>query len=89
MIDPCKICGRDMAMKGVGRAHYCVPPRVAKMSGVVTKDEPATMANTPPPAENMANATYRYRDAENRRAYMREYMRARRAALAQEGNHAG
>jgi hypothetical protein len=41
-----------------------------------------TMANTVSVMANkttdMANGTYRYRDAEKRRAYMREYMRKRR-----------
>lgn len=102
MVDPCKICGRDMAL--VGRRHNCRP--MTNTAGMTNRDpvdmantpampenmaniEPPHMANTPPPAENVANVTYRYRDPEQRRAYMREYMRARRAARAQEGKHAG
>lgn len=40
----------------------------------------ATMANSEP--QSVANtSTYRYRDAEARRAYQREYMRVRRSRI--------
>jgi hypothetical protein len=38
------------------------------------------MANTQPVMANAQDSTYRYRDAEKRKAYMREYMKKKRAA---------
>jgi hypothetical protein len=65
---PCKLCGLDLDL--VGKSHRCIP----------------RVANTTPTAVDVANAmankasTYRYRDAEKRRAYMRRYMAGRRSA---------
>jgi hypothetical protein len=63
----CKECGLDLDL--VGRSHRCVP-RVANATQAA-----ADVANA------MANRTrtYRYRDVEKRRAYMREFMRRKRA----------
>jgi hypothetical protein len=74
---PCKICGLDLDL--VGRSHRCVP-RVAN-SALPMANIVDDVANTPPPAVDVANSTstYRYRDAERRRAYMRELMRKKRA----------
>lgn len=63
----CEVCGANLEI--VGRRHRCVP--MANIPGDVANSD-----------ENMANSvanTYRYRDPEKRRAYMREYMRRRRA----------
>lgn len=64
-MDLCPDCGANLAL--VGSRHRCVANK-------------PDMANTP--TEDVANtdrsSTYRYRDAEKRRAYMRDYMRERR-----------
>jgi hypothetical protein len=60
---PCKDCGLDLDL--VGKSHRCIP-RVAN-TVAVTDDVANTVAN--------ATSTYRYRDVERRRAYMRDYMR--------------
>jgi hypothetical protein len=59
----------------VGRVHNC--SRIA-----AHRDELANaMANL---AQPMANETYKYRNAEKRRAYMREYMRKKRDGRRQD-----
>lgn len=40
----------------------------------------ADVTNSDPPMTNAVKATYRYRDADKWRAYMRNYMRAKRGA---------
>jgi hypothetical protein len=73
---PCKDCGLDLDL--VGKSHRCIP----RMANTVaaTDDVANTMANT--------TSTYRYRDVERRRAYMRDYMRRyprrKRARLSPE-----
>lgn len=75
----CEVCGANLAI--VGRRHRCVP--MANIpEDVANGDE--NMANAAPDMANRENGvanTYRYRDVEKRRAYMREYMRRRRATL--------
>lgn len=60
----CPDCGANLAL--VGRMHRCA-----------SKPEP--MANTAPDMANAMANTYRYRDKAKRLAYMREYMRRKRA----------
>jgi hypothetical protein len=78
--DPCPRCGANLRL--VGRAHNCIPRSVATVA--------ADMANTCHVANDMANrstvdvankasTTYRYRDVETRRNYMRTLMRRKRA----------
>lgn len=62
----CLKCGANLDL--VGFVHNC-RPRMA--------NAPPDMANE---AEPVANSTYRYRDVEKRRTYMRDYMRRRRSA---------
>ena len=64
----CGICG---ASYNQWEGHECKGMANA-VNNVANK--PADMANNP---EHVAN-TYKYRDADKRRAYMREYMRKRR-----------
>jgi hypothetical protein len=66
MSDRCPVCGAVYAL--VGRAHNCRPIPVA--------NRPADVANKPA----TKSASYKYRDAEKRRAYQAELMRKRRAA---------
>ena len=75
----CPHCGANLAL--VGGAHRCIQ-RVANAS-------PNPMANGMGVANSMANkrsdigaSTYRYRDADVRRGYMRNYMRRYRAKTA-------
>jgi hypothetical protein len=64
---PCKDCGLDLDL--VGKSHRCIPRKAN------------TLANAPVVTNGVTNntATYRYRDADKWRAYMREYMRRKRA----------
>jgi hypothetical protein len=72
----CPHCGANLAL--VGATHRCIQ-RVAN-----------TMANASSVANDMANkvrpragvSTYRYRDADARRGYMRDYMRQYRRKIA-------
>jgi hypothetical protein len=67
----CHKCGKNLAL--VGRVHNCTPLLMANaMANAVD------MANTPL-EPILAPAAYKYRDAEKRRAYMRELMRKKRA----------
>jgi hypothetical protein len=50
--------------------------RIAVNGPVVSHIQPETMANV---VHVMANETYRYRDPEKRRAYMKSYMAKRRS----------
>ncbi len=75
-VKPCTLCGLDLDL--VGKTHRCVP-RVANnpppvVVNVANAVEP--MANTKPDVAN----TYRYRDVEKRRSYMRTYMAEPRRA---------
>jgi hypothetical protein len=63
----CVKCGKNLAL--VGRVHNCTHT-MANTQDVV--------ANTASGMANVTPGTYKYRDAEKRRAYMREYMRGKR-----------
>jgi len=76
----CCICGLNLNL--VGRAHRCVPRADAEQliaRAVADVNAPVNAANAPSPAVS-ADATDHNRAADERRAYMREYMRKRRAA---------
>jgi hypothetical protein len=75
MANNCPRCGKNLAL--VGNSHRCMankPDPVANKVDIVA-NEPIAMANT---------KTYRYRDAEKRKAYMREYMRKKRDGRGQD-----
>jgi hypothetical protein len=65
----CSRCGKNLAL--VGRIHNCVANTMANT---------ITMANVVANTWEVAQpvATYKYRDAEKRRAYMKSYMAKRR-----------
>jgi hypothetical protein len=82
MADACPGCGADRNL--VGRQHRCVPRAKPVSQTDVAKVEPMAknmakvdMANMAKNESDMAKTTYRYRDVEKRRAYMRELMRER------------
>jgi hypothetical protein len=65
---------RDMVLKAARRRSAKAPAAVANvshMANVVANISKPGVANAYPP-------TYRYRDPEKRRTYMRDYMRRRR-----------
>lgn len=69
MASHCPDCGKNLAL--VGKAHRCVPRVVSQPD----------MANVAVNNGHMANAstTYKYRNADKRRAYQRDLMRKKRA----------
>lgn len=71
--DTCLFCQASLAL--VGRAHRCVPP--------VSHAIAPTMDNA---AAVPRSSTYRYRNVEHRKAYMRLYMRhyRRKATLRRQ-----
>ena len=86
MTDWCSICWASLAL--VGPRHRCVPRakpdwivEAEAKAGAVAKPEKSVAKPTPEVAEPVAkHYAGRYRDAEKRRAYMREYQRKRRAS---------
>lgn len=69
-IERCPVCSGVIALIGI--RHNCVP----RITGPV----PALKsAGAIPQAADEASPTYRYRDPEVRRAYMRDYMKRKRA----------
>jgi hypothetical protein len=71
MTNNCAQCGANLAL--VGRVHRCVPAVVTAQQTSVGQQEPVDSAKP------STGSTYRYRDPEKWRAYMRDYMRKRRA----------
>jgi hypothetical protein len=77
-MNPCKLCGLNLDL--VGRTHRCIQ----------------RVANASPPANDVANAaaiamanatsTYKYRDVDKRRAYMRDLMKKYRAKLKRQSD---
>lgn len=74
----CPDCGASYAM--VGRVHRCIsiPRERAYFIGGTPVDRPADVSES-----------YKYRDPEKRRAYMREYMRRVRNRDGKEAQEAG
>ena len=80
----CKTCGKDLSL--VGRVHNCVPvfePLVTHEEAVGAVQEfMETVKPEDTPFGESGNrvdgSTYKYRDKESRREYMKEYMRKRR-----------
>jgi hypothetical protein len=64
MTNTCSVCGANLDM--VGRAHRCIPRVQPGSASVETDKLPGSVA------------TYKYRDADKWRTYMRAYMRKRR-----------
>lgn len=89
--DPCPRCGVDMSVWG--RMHTCRPRSAPvasasaddlannSVSDVANAESMANdMANEPKaPGRNRASSTYRFRNPDKRRLYMRDLMRRRRA----------
>lgn len=71
MPECCPICGGNYAL--IGRAHNCKPLPVANPAA----NKSGEMANH---GGGSANTTYRHRDREKRREYMRNLMAKKRAA---------
>lgn len=84
--DPCPLCGANINL--VGRAHNCTQRIAAAPLGCVANNDVANaaadvvnMANaSKAPGRNRASLTYRYRNPDTRRLYMRDLMRRKRAA---------
>ena len=78
----CPDCGANLDL--VGSRHRCVPkPKTEMRPAVNTKPDVANdVANT----AAVANATYRYRDVEKRRAYIKSYMAERRRSKPAAGS---
>ena len=62
----CPHCLANMDM--VGRSHRCVPVSVTEIIAALPIER----------RERIARKTYQYRNEEQRRIYMREYMRKKR-----------
>ena len=75
-MDRCKDCGANLAL--VGARHNCVR-RVPEKSAAISKPGPSARIEGGASPEEGSEAYRRYRDKEGRKAYMREYMRKRRA----------
>ena len=95
----CPDCGANLAM--VGRMHRCISRVVAGSPCTVTTDSQvgrraresakpvqfdSASAGVPEVAVG-ARGTYRYRNADSRRAYMRDYMRTRRGLKIDQSKH--
>lgn len=79
----CERCGANLAL--VGSMHRCVPrqpqPRQDQPSGTNAGGGIEAKVIVQPAPDKPSPATYsKYKDKDKRRAYMRDYMRARRAA---------
>jgi hypothetical protein len=85
--DPCPICGVDTIKWG--KLHIC-RPRLGLERDQEQKPQKQAQADPPPPSDHkapeevvkpvQAKGSYRYRDPEKWRAYMREYMARRRTS---------
>jgi len=74
----CVVCGALLRM--VGRSHRCNPPPLKRVSSVPPKlTKPSELPKLTEPGA--VSNTYRYRNVELRRTYMRDLMRRRRALL--------
>jgi len=66
----------------VGRVHNCTPSSKKPARYFCNVDKREKLVTPEDPLDELADAdvpsTYRYRDAEARRTYMKEYMRKRR-----------
>jgi len=71
----CKTCGKDLNL--VGRVHNCTPGRTELGLEIEAGLENA-IEHVMEPGNRVDGSTYRYRDPEARRSYMRHYMRKRR-----------
>jgi hypothetical protein len=91
--NPCLLCGANLNV--VGKVHRCVPLQIGtaptnidvaneKTSDLANASSMANDANdrlaNETPGRNRASSTYRYRNPDKRRLYMRVLMRQRRAA---------
>lgn len=79
LADFCPVCGKDKGI--VGRAHLCVP--LDGQALVPVANQPANAQRLAKPANSVANSasTYRHRDADKRREYMRQYMAKKRGKM--------
>jgi len=81
--DLCSLCG---AIRNVeGRVHRCLPLQIAPtaspkadVANELANDANDRLANNTP-GRNRASTTYRFRNPDKRRLYMRDLMRQRRA----------
>jgi hypothetical protein len=83
MTNICAKCGLNIDM--VGRSHRCVPKTISPESIVATRSAASARriaTSEAVVAEKLGGASYKHRDADKWRAYMRDYMRARRAKSA-------
>ena len=77
----CPECGVSYAM--VGRVHRCVPKTAASCLGVSSSGE-----RGPDLEAGLARgSTYRHRDPDKWRAYMKDYMRGYRARRKANAGH--
>ena len=67
--EKCAVCGASIAL--VGLRHRCIPPDIEIVAGGPPLPEPQLTKTL--------DSTYRYRNVDERRAYMRGYMQRRRA----------
>lgn len=83
----CTLCGANIAL--VGRVHRCIPradaqriidDAIADVNTPVNPVNAVSPVNAPSPKISADATTDHNRAADERRAYMREYMRKRRAA---------
>ena len=73
---PCPLCGLDM--DAVGLRHRCVRHIMVQQTVADRRPEPVAVITSSVAALPHEPTTYRYRDAANRRAYQREYMKRKR-----------
>lgn len=74
MANICPLCMANMDL--VGRVHNCVPvPKASMTREEIKRHSDRTLERI---ARGEVLGTYRYRDPEKRKTYMREYMRKRR-----------
>lgn len=79
--DRCPICHGMLAI--IGRVHRCVPRVV--VAEISPDPTPETVRGAQEFLKAAQETTYRYRDPEKWRAYMRDYMRRKRAKGATDG----
>jgi hypothetical protein len=76
----CPKCGLSIAL--VGRNHSCKPKSKIAAKSVSPAAEIEISKSKDKSRQKITGTTYRYRNADARREYMREYMRRRRASYA-------
>jgi hypothetical protein len=80
--DPCPLCGANRNV--VGKVHRCLPLQIVAEPTSTDVANLPSMANehlaNNTPGRNRASTTYRYRNPDKRRTYMRDLMRRRRAS---------